>query len=112
MDRKVWKYIAFVLIVLLATQLHTSAIVCVFVAAVVTGKPFNKRVKLAMLFGILFCLMPGLMNQYMGSLFSDSKYLYYLNMSGGMTIFRAFVTGIFPAILALLYLRKCKKNKV
>ena len=56
--------------------------------------------------------MPGVMNQYIGDMFSDSKYLYYLDMSGGMTIFRAFVTGIFPAILAFLYLRKCKKYDV
>ena len=112
MDKKFWKYITFVLIVLLAMQLHTSAIVCTFIAAVVIGKPFNKRVKLALIFGILFCLMPGVMNQYIGGMFSDSKYLYYLDMSGGMTIFRAFVTGIFPAILAFLYLRKCKKYDV
>ena len=112
MDKKIWKYITFVFIVLLAMQLHTSAIVCVFIAAVVIGRPFNKRVKLAVIFGILFCLMPGVMNQYIGDMFSDSKYLYYLDMSGGMTIFRAFVTGIFPAVLALLYLRRRKKSDV
>ena len=29
-----------------------------------------------------------------------------------MTFFRAFITGIFPAILALIYYKKCKKNNV
>lgn len=112
MDRRVWKYIVFVLIVLLAMQLHTSASVCLFVAAVVIGKPFNKRVQLAMLFGVLFCLMPGLINQYIGDMFNDSKYLNYLEMSGGMTFFRAFVTGVFPAILAVCYLIKYKKSDI
>ena len=112
MDRKVWKYIAFMFVVVVAMQLHTSASVCVFIAIVVIGKPFNIRVKLAMLFGILFCFMPDIMSHYIESLFSDSKYLFYLDMSGGMTFFRAFVTGILPANLAILYLRRCKIGNV
>lgn len=65
-----------------------------------------------MVFGVLFCFFPELINQYIGNLFSDSKYLYYLEMSGGMTFFRAFVTGVFPAILTIYYLRSCKRYNI
>lgn len=112
MSKKLWKYIAYMIIALIAMQFHTSASVCILVAIVVIGRPFNNKVKLAMIFGIIFCLSPGLMNQYIGDLFSDSKYLYYLDMSGGMTFLRAFITGIFPAILAILYLIRCKRGNI
>lgn len=112
MENKIWKYVIYIAIILIAMQFHTSASVCILVAIVVIGKPLNNKVKLAVLFGIIFCLMPGLINEYMGDLFSDSKYLYYLDMSGGMTLLRAFVTGIFPAILAILYLIQCKRGNV
>lgn len=110
--KKIWKYCLYVIIVWLAMQFHTSAVVCYFIGVIVIGKPFNIRVKLAIILGVLFCLAPGIMNDYLGEVFSDSKYLYYLDMSGGMTFLRAFITGIFPAILAFIYLFKCKKFHV
>lgn len=112
MDKKKWKYIVYFLVVFLATQLHTSANVCLLIAIIAVGKPFNKKIKLAVLFGMIFCLMPGIMNEYIGNIFSDSKYLYYLDMSAGMSFFRAFVTGIFPAVLAYFYLKKCKRHSI
>lgn len=112
MERKVSKYIEFAIVVLLAMQLHTSAMVCFVVAIVVVGKPLNKKIKIALFFGVLFCLMPGVTNKVLGEIFKDSKYTNYLGMSGGMTFFRAFVTGILPAILALLYLNRCKIKNV
>lgn len=111
-SKKIWKYCLYAIIVWLAMQLHTSAVVCYFIGAVVIGKPLNIRVKLAVVLGILFCLAPGIMNDYLGEIFSDSKYLYYLDMSGGMTFLRAFITGIFPAILVLLYLYKCSRYNI
>lgn len=112
MDKKIWKYIIYVILTLIAVQLHASASVCILIAIVVIGKPLNSKVKLAMIFGIVFCLAPSLINEYLGNLFSDNKYLYYLDMSVGMTFLRAFITGIFPAILATLYLIRCKRSNV
>lgn len=108
-SRKIGKYLAYAVMVMVAMQLHESAIVCLFVALVVIGKPFNGKVKLALVFGLVFILVPGIMNEYLGEIFSDSKYLNYLDMTGGMTFLRAFITGIFPAVLAIFYLRKCKR---
>ncbi len=109
-SKKIWKYILYGVVVLFAMQLHTSAVVCFFLLFVVIGRPFNFKVKLAVIFGVVFTLAPELINDYMGEIFSDSKYLYYLDMSGGMTFLRAFITGIFPALLTFFYLRRCKKN--
>ena len=111
-DKKIWKYVLYVLVVLLAMQFHASASVCTLIALVAIGKPFNNKVKLALAFAVLFSFLPEFINKYIGSFFSDSKYLSYLDMSGGMTFLRAFVTGIFPAALSILYLRKCKKNNL
>ena len=112
LNKKIWQYILYALIIFCAMQIHTSASVCFFIFLIAIGKPLNFRVKLGAIFGILFCAFPGLMSGYIGNAFSDSKYLYYLDMSGGMTFARALVTGIVPAILAIFYLVKCKKSNI
>lgn len=106
--KNVWGYLIYALVVLFAAQLHASAVVCCLIALVIIGKPLNYKVKLAILFGIVFCFAPDLLSDYIGELFNDSKYLFYLDMYGGMTFLRAFVTGILPAVLAFVYIRKCR----
>lgn len=108
MSKSVWKYLLYALIVAFAMQLHASAAVCYIIALIAIGKPFNVKVKAAMLFGIVFCFAPDLLSDYIGELFSDSKYLFYLDIYGGMTFLRALVTGILPAVLAFMYIKKCK----
>lgn len=102
------KYLLYIFIIWLLRGFHESVIVCLFVAFLIIGKPLNIKIKAAIILGMLFCIQPGIAGNYLGQMFSDSKYLYYLDMSGGMTFMRAFITGIIPAILAVFYLKKCK----
>lgn len=111
-EKKIWKYVIYAFVVLIAMQLHASAVICLVIAFVIIGKPFNIKIKLAILFGVIFTLAPSLVNNVLAELFSDSKYALYLDVSAGMTFSRAFVTGIFPAILTFFYLRKCKKCNI
>lgn len=112
LSKRIWKCAVYILLVWIAMQLHTSAVVCYFIVAVVLGKPVNNRVKLAMVFGAVFCLAPSLVNSYLGEFFNDSKYLMYLDISAGMNFLRAFITGIFPAVLVFFYMKRCRRYNI
>ena len=107
------KYIYYLLGILLAYQFHESAIVCVFIAIVIVGKVMNMKTILALLFGVMFLIIPSWGNMIIGDMFDDSKYLFYLEFSEGMGmgVLRALITGIIPCVLAIMYLVRCKKSK-
>lgn len=108
--RKLSSYLIYILLILLAMELHESAMACIIFMLIAIGKPLNIRVFLFMALGVVFSVAPGLVNSYLGDVFSDSKYLDYLDVSGGMTIWRALIVGLLPAILAVCYYFKCKKK--
>lgn len=105
------KYLWYAIIVLLASRLHKSAIFALLIAFVAIGKPFNKKVQLALIAGVMFLLFPELGNTLLGDMFADSKYLSYLEIEEGfgMSFLRALITGIVPGVLAIIYLRRLNK---
>lgn len=104
------KYLKYILLVGIAALFHTSAIFCLLIWLVAMGKPFNKRVFIMLICGIAFIAFPNTGTEILSTVFSESKYVDYLaSTQSGMNIIRAFITGIIPLILVLLYIYKCKK---
>lgn len=104
------RILLYVLLVLCAYQLHNSALVCLVIMVIVSGKPLNIRVLIAIALGAVFLVLPGDVNAYIAELFSQSKYLYYLEYTTGMGFMRAFITGILPGTLALSYYIKRRRG--
>ena len=107
LERK--KYLPFAFWILVAYQMHNSAIVWFVIALAVVGEPFNIRTKAALGIGILFLFTPGTVTGLIDTALEDSQYNYYLDMRGGMRFARALVTGIVPGIFSYLFYRKRKK---
>ena len=100
-------FILYLMFVYLAMQFHESAIVCLIISVVVKGNALNIKVVLTLILGIIFLVRADLVNMYIGDLFQDSKYLFYLEFDDyGMSFLRAFIMGILPALLAILYIVK------
>ena len=112
LKRKLSAYILYTAVALLAMQLHESAVFAFIVVLIVAGKPLNFRIWLFILLGIVFSIAPDLVNSIFGEMFSDSKYLDYLEKTMGMTIWRALVVGIVPTVLAIIYYFKQKKMNI
>ena len=112
LKRKLSAYILYTAVALLAMQLHESAVFAFIVVLIIAGKPLNFRICLFILLGIVFSIAPDLVNSIFGEMFSDSKYLDYLELSVGMTIWRALVVGIVPTVLAIIYYFKQKKMNI
>lgn len=112
LKRKFSAYLLYALLVLLAMQFHESAVFAFIAVIISVGKPLNFRVWLFILLGIIFSFAPEMVNSIFGEMFSDSKYLDYLDISGGMTIWRALVVGIVPLVLTIIYYFKQKKANI
>lgn len=104
------KYGWYVLCVILAYQLHNSAIVCLIIMLAVVGKTFNIRTKLAVLVGLVFLISPQIVTAYMSEVFADSQYSDYLDIVNGMSIWRALVTGVVPLVFVFLALHPKRKE--
>ena len=110
--KKVFSYILYILLVILAYQLHESSIYCLVIAFIALGKPLNFKVVLAIGICIVFLLAPSLVNEYIGDLFSESKYLFYLAIDNGMSILRALSMGVVPLALSLIYIYRSKSKNI
>lgn len=107
------KYIRYILLILFASLFHTSALFCLIIPLVASGKVLNKRIIVLFIVCAFFMLYPGFSNEKLAIIFSDSKYIdYFSSDKAGMSILRAMVTAIVPGILALLFLRKRKILKI
>lgn len=113
-EKKMINYLFFVVLSLVAMQFHESVMVVFIIAVCVIGGCLNVRVIAALLMGVVFTIVPGVVSGYIGEIFSDSKYLNYLDMSFGMSYLRAFIVGIIPAIVAFYYvlLKKRRREKI
>lgn len=105
------KYIRYILCIWVASLFHESAIVMLLFAFVSLGKPFNIKVVLTLLAGIVFLFFPEAISSFLGETVIDNKYNMYLDNNIGMGILRCFIVGVFPLLLALLFYLKCKLNK-
>ncbi|MCR5149608.1 MAG: EpsG family protein, partial [Clostridiales bacterium] len=106
------RYFLFALFVAAAYQLHNTAAIWVLIAIAVVGKPMNIRTKFALLLGLVFLLVPGLVTGFLDSVTVDNQYNSYLDLKGGMRIARALVSGIIPGALAVIFYYKSKRNGV
>ena len=106
------KYFLFVFLGLLAYQLHHSAVVCLLIVGAAIGAPLNLRVKGGLLLGLAFLFTPQVVSVFMKGAFSDSQYAFYLDMENGMSLPRAVISGIIPAVLSILYLKRCSDEHV
>lgn len=108
LERK--KYLTYALFALAAYQLHNSAIVTALIAVTAIGKPLNIKTLGALLLGVVFLFIPGVVTGFLDTALESSQYNYYLAMRGGMGIARALVTGIVPIGLTLIYSYKIKRH--
>lgn len=104
------QYIKYIFWTVVASLLHTSAVIGVLICIIVSGKALNKKVVTAIAFSFLFLLMPGTINDLLKNIFKDSKYLNYLDLSFGMGIMRAICIGFIPLLLLFAYYYKKKKE--
>lgn len=107
LERK--KYVPFAFWILVAYQMHHSAIVWFVIALAVVGEPFNIRIKAALGIGILFLFIPEAVTGLIDTALEDSQYNSYLDMRGGMRFARAIVTGIIPCVFSVMYYIKWKR---
>lgn len=97
------KYLLFLLLVLIAFQLHNSAIVWIIIMVAAVGKPLNIRTLLALALGVLFLFIPGAVTGLINDTLEFGHYNGYLEWQGGMKLARALVTGILPGGLSVYY---------
>lgn len=104
-------YVPYIATVVFASLFHRSAIFCLLIPLVASGKVLNKRMIAFMAMGIFFISFPNIANNYLTIIFSNSKYVeYFSSNKEGMSILRAMVTAVIPALLALLYIRQNRKR--
>lgn len=100
-DRKI---IPFMLIALIATSLHASALIMIPLYFIISGKRYNGGVWLFLLF-VAFCFAaPSTAYQLMGTILEDSVYEKYLQNEAKMGFMR-FLVELVPVIVSFLYHR-------
>lgn len=108
--KKLSGYILYCLFVALAYQLHESAVICILLLVITYGKPLNFRTIAALGVGIFFIIAPETVNNFIGTYFDESKYVFYLDITKGMGILRALIVGIIPGVAALIYAIRKKRR--
>lgn len=104
------KYITYILITFIASQIHTSALICLLIPLIATGTYMNIRVKSLIVICMCFMFFPKIVNQWFSFIFGESKYVdYFSSTKAGMSILRAIVTAGVPQILAKCYVSNSKK---
>ena len=98
------RIIPFMLIVLLASTFHASAIIVLPLSLIICGKRYNAGVWIFILF-VLFCFaFPATAYDIMGDILEDSVYKDYLENESKMGIMRLIVELV-PVLLSFLYHR-------
>lgn len=96
------KFIPYLLLVLLASTLHKSALILIPLFFIISGKRMNPGIWVFMAF-VLGCFMfPDLANSIMGDLMEDSVYKAYLQNESKMGYMR-FLVSLLPVALVILY---------
>lgn len=98
------KPILFILIALLASTLHASAIIMIPLCFIICGKRYNAGIWIFALFVILCFAFSSTAYQVMRTVLEDSIYEDYLENESKMGIIRLFVELV-PILLSLLYHR-------
>jgi transmembrane protein EpsG len=104
------KYIRYILSIILASMLHQSALACILICFIASGKAFNIKIIVSIAAGIVFLVIPEPISNVLISMFDGSKYVDYLYMSNGMGIMRALFSGILPLFLAVIYVMNCRNK--
>ena len=96
------KMIPYLLLALLMSTLHGSAIIMIPLYFILSGKRLNWGIWVFFALVVLFFAAPGLAYQVMGSLLEDSTYAEYLDMESKMGLMR-FLVVLVPTLLVALY---------
>ncbi len=96
------KFIPYLLLVLLASTLHKSALVLIPLFFIISGKRLNLGIWFFLIFVATCFVFPGFAMNIMGDLLEDSVYKDYLQNESTMGFMR-FLVALVPFILTILY---------
>lgn len=111
--KRTWSgYLIFIGFVIFGMQFHESVKLVFLIWLLVIGDPFNWKMKITLIIGVVFTVIPNAFRSLLGDLLEDSRYDYYLDYTNGMGFMRAFIVGIVPLVLTFVYLTKYKNAAV
>lgn len=104
--------LVFLLLVVLASLFHHSALLVAPIGFCVSGRPFNLRVGAALLVVALFLAAPAHISGFLFENMRGFKYQRYFGYSHGMGLCRAIINGVVPLYLCLDYYFRVGRHKV
>ena len=96
------KPLLFVLVALLASTFHASAIIVIPLYFIISGRRYNPGIWLFLLFIVLCFASPSAAYRIMGDVLEDSLYKDYLENESKMGVMRLIVEAV-PVVISLLY---------
>ncbi len=107
------KFIPFAIGVLIASTIHTSAIVLIPVYFFVHGKPWNKKMLLMLVGSVLAVTFVSTFTDLLGFVLEstdyDSSYILSMQTQRGSTILHVFISAV-PAVIALIGRKKIENT--
>jgi len=101
------RFLPYLLMVIIASFCHNSAIFCLLFYFLANGKVFNKKIVISIGISLVFMIIPSLFTGILTIIFSGTNYSYYISAGSGMRVWRLLVS-IVPSIMVLLI--SCRIN--
>lgn len=113
LQKKLWCYIGFVLLVFIGMQFHESAKITFVIALLVMGKSLNIRTLATFLISLVFVAAPSAFRSTFEQLFAEDSYAdYILGAARGMGEMRGIVVAVVPLIFTFIYVKMVKKEQI